>query len=404
MQMSIATTSNTIIMEACNAVEREVDKVLSKFGAINEHAEAVLRDLINHIQSLKKDLEEAPSNQELTAGQVQMLKQAMTKVRDTVQRLATDHRDLHSTVSKVGKAIDRNFIADFASTSREDVFSGPEKSHLLNQVIYQHFYREGMLNIADELATEAGIKTEGRKEAFTELNYILDCLKQKNLEPALDWAKKHREALLEQNSSLEFKLHRLQFIRLVQQGPSKQREAILYARQNLTQFVGRYEKEVQSLMGTLLYLPHGIQSSPYSHLLDPTLWLEIHDVFTKEACTLLGLSVESPLSVCINAGSTALPALLNIKQVMQQRQVTGIWSGKDELPIEIDLGKQSRYHSVFACPILRQQSTENNPPMKLVCGHVISRDALNKLANTNKLKCPYCPAEQNPEDARLIYF
>jgi len=45
-------------MEACNAVEREVDKVLSKFGAINEHAETVLRDLINHIQSLKKDLEE----------------------------------------------------------------------------------------------------------------------------------------------------------------------------------------------------------------------------------------------------------------------------------------------------------------------------------------------------------
>lgn len=94
----------------------------------------------------------APPNQELTAGQVQMLKQAMTKVRDTVQRLATDHRDLHSTVSKVGKAIDRNFIADFASTSREDVFSGPEKSHLLNQIICQHFYRQGMLDIADELA------------------------------------------------------------------------------------------------------------------------------------------------------------------------------------------------------------------------------------------------------------
>jgi len=47
-----------IIMEACNAVEREVDKVLSKFGAINEHADTVLCDLINQIQSLKKDLEE----------------------------------------------------------------------------------------------------------------------------------------------------------------------------------------------------------------------------------------------------------------------------------------------------------------------------------------------------------
>lgn len=88
----------------------------------------------------------------MTPEQVQVLKQAMTKVRDTVIKLATDHRDLHSTVSKVGKAIDRNFIADFASTSREDVFCGPEKSHLLNQVICQHFYRQGMLDIADELA------------------------------------------------------------------------------------------------------------------------------------------------------------------------------------------------------------------------------------------------------------
>ncbi|KZC11103.1 Protein RMD5 like protein A [Dufourea novaeangliae] len=466
-------------MEACNAVEREVDKVLLKFGAINEHAETVLRDLINHIESLKKEFEEAPPDHELTPGQAQVLKDTMKKVRETAHHLATEHRELHSTVSKVGKAIDRNFNADFGSTSREDVFSGAEKSHILNQVICQHFYRHGMLDIAAELAAvstqlfgqtahpgnitvlmticyvmlyicphamfedvsilsldiqrlcmridvcqqcpelwtgfynsipnswecEAGMKTEeGTKEPFTELNYILDCLKQRNLEPALAWAKNHREALLAQNSSLEFKLHRLHFIRLVQQGPSKQTEAIMYARQNLTQYVGRHGKEVQALMGTLLYLPNGIQSSPYSHLLDPTLWLDIHDVFTREACTLLGLSVDSPLSVCINAGCTALPTLLNIKQVMQQRQVTGVWNGKDELPIEIDLGKQSRYHSVFACPILRQQSTENNPPMKLVCGHVISRDALNKLTNANKLKCPYCPVEQNPEDARLIYF
>ena len=80
----------------------------------------------------------------------------------------------------------------------------------------------------------------------------------------------------------------------------------------------------------------------------------------------------------------ALPPLLNIKQVMQQRQCSGVWSAKDELPVEIDVGMECRYHSIFACPILRQQSTDNNPPVRLVCGHVISRDALNKLANGNK--------------------
>ena len=46
----------------------------------------------------------------------------------------------------------QSFVADFASTSREDVFSSPDKVQLLNQVICQHFYRQGMLDIADELA------------------------------------------------------------------------------------------------------------------------------------------------------------------------------------------------------------------------------------------------------------
>ena len=54
------------------------------------------------------------------------------------------------------------------------------------------------------------------------------------------------------------------------------------------------------------------------------------------------------------------------------------------MQVEIDLGQGCRYHSIFACPILRQQSSDNNPPVRLICGHVISKDALNKLANGNK--------------------
>lgn len=44
-------------MEACNTVERELDKVLLKFSDINDRAGAVLTDLINHIESLKKELD-----------------------------------------------------------------------------------------------------------------------------------------------------------------------------------------------------------------------------------------------------------------------------------------------------------------------------------------------------------
>ena len=58
-------------------------------------------------------------------------------------------------------------------------------------------------------------------------------------------------------------------------------------------------------MGSLLYLREGVENSPYSHLLEPIYWQEICDVFTKDACCLMGLSVQSPLSVW-----SVLPSLL----------------------------------------------------------------------------------------------
>lgn len=91
--------------------------------------------------------------------------------------------------------------------------------------------------------------------------------------------------------------------------------------------------EIQTLMGMILYLQSGIKSSPYQILLTSDRWVEIYDIFTRDACLLLGVSVNSPLTICINAGCTAIPALLNIKQIMKDRQVAGIWNGKDELPV-----------------------------------------------------------------------
>ena len=67
-------------------------------------------------------------------------------------------------------------------------------------------------------------------------------------------------------------------------------------------------------MGALMFAGPKLEQSPYSHLLDDALWHEISDMFVKDACALMGLSIESPLTVAVNAGATALPSLLNIKQ------------------------------------------------------------------------------------------
>lgn len=94
-----------------------------------------------------------------------------------------------------------------------------------------------------------------------------------------------------------------------------------------------HSTEVQQLMACLLYSRTGLENSPYASLLDPVHWLDICDIFAKDACALLGLSLESPLQVCVTAGCVALPSLLQLRQVMQQQQVAGVWTSKDELPV-----------------------------------------------------------------------
>ena len=80
------------------------------------------------------------------------------------------------------------------------------------------------------------------KEPFVELHRILDALKQRNLEPALEWAIANREALTAQGSSLEFKLRRQAFLHLIKKGSKYQSEAISYAREHFSSFVTKHEK------------------------------------------------------------------------------------------------------------------------------------------------------------------
>lgn len=49
------------------------------------------------------------------------MSQCCRKIKDTVQKLASDHKDIHSSVSRVGKAIDRVRMGAGLERGRESV-------------------------------------------------------------------------------------------------------------------------------------------------------------------------------------------------------------------------------------------------------------------------------------------
>jgi hypothetical protein len=236
-------------------------------------------------------------------------------------------------VSKVGKAIDRNFTQEFNSVTRSDLFQNENNIKLLDQTIAQHFFRCGMDDVANSLIQEANLPKEDiNEDPFAQLHKIYEEILRKNLVPAIEFATKYSKELEARYSTLEFKLHRLAFIQIIKGGLPAQNEAITYARNHLQKFVTKFQKDFQCLMGLFIYMKVGFENSPYKYLLSEEMWIEAADVFLKDSCNLLNINKDSTLSNIVNAGCVALPALLNLKQVMT-RQVQGIWNGRDELPV-----------------------------------------------------------------------
>ena len=157
--------------------------------------------------------------------------------------------------------------------------------------------------------------------------------------------------------------------------------------------------EFKRLIGCVAYLPLSkLQTSPYADLASPSLHFDLEPLFAKEYCASLGMSRQVPLRVVGDiGGGGALARIEKGRKVMRERKSE--WSQTDELPvcfllpacgvfsliarllqIEIPLPAENRYHSIFACPVSKEQATEQNPPMMITCGHVIAKDSLTKLS------------------------
>ncbi|KAK2466960.1 hypothetical protein APHAL10511_001218 [Amanita phalloides] len=314
-------------------------------------------------------------------------------------------KELYSALSRLGKALDKKFPNPLPSYS--NLFSSSESVTALERTIALHFLRTGQFEISETFIKESSvdIPVELRSQ-FIDLHGILKAIRNQDLGPALVWTKKNRAFLQSRSSPLEFYLHRSQYIRLLFSSyPPDPLPAISYANTTLRSFFHEHEAEFKRLMACVAYLPIAkLQNSPYADLASPSLHSDLEPLFAKEYCANLGMSRQVPLRVVGDiGGGGALARIEKGRKVMREKKSE--WSQVDELPIEIPLPPENRYHSIFSCPVSKEQATEQNPPMMMTCGHVIAKDSLQKLSkNGGRVKCPYCPAESQISAALRVYF
>ncbi len=358
-------------------------------------------------------------------------------VKGSFEAVNASLKEVYGGHNKYTKVLDRLFKDKPLPSNEIDALS-PHPA-LVHRAIYLHLLREGLFDVATTLHAEStaissmleekatlGAKDEpiaaplgidetesSRMQAqFTSMYHILHELRDNhNLRPAISWAREHTKALEIRGSNLEFELCRLQYVKLFlagiedaseQESATGPQRALHYAREEFQAFSGRYLLELRQLAGAMAF-GSNLEESPYKSIFDnQTAWDEVAASFTREFCALMELSADSPLYIAATAGAIALPTLLKLQNIMQQKRTE--WTTENELPVETPLPPSYQFHSIFVCPVSKEQTTDQNPPMMMPCGHVIAQESLLRLSKGGKFKCPYCPSESHPRDAKKVFL
>ncbi|WJX87757.1 hypothetical protein P8452_69912 [Trifolium repens] len=327
------------------------------------------------------------------------LKASLLKIAPLGQ-IESTQKELNVALSKYGKHLEKYFNPDISKAYRNIDFD----IHTLNQIIANHFYRQGLFDVGDHFLSAVGEPESAAimKSPFLEMYQILQAMQNQNLEPALNWAAANSDKLAQSGSDIVLKLHSMQFIKILQNGGSRD-EALHYARTHISPFASSHITDVQKLMTCLLW-PGKLEKSPYHALLSPSNWDRLAEELKRQFCNLLGQSYNSPLSVTVAAGIQVLPALLKFMNVMAGKKQE--WQSMNQLPVPIEMEKEFQFHSIFVCPVSKEQATEENPPMLMSCGHVLCKQSILKMSknSTKVFKCPYCPFDIDAAQCKQLYL
>lgn len=373
------------------------------------------RSFINELEALEQALEQEEDDSS------DHYDQCLTKVNNHhvswEKNIRQNLKSSNTTLNRFNKnVLDKIYEFELNDVYIYKIDKNAMNLKLIDNAIKLHLIRNGDLNIVDQNEYKDDDVDKGEDpridlnllSKFTEMNQILKKIYQRDLSDAIQWAIRNEAVLLTQlGSDLEFNLHKLQFLEYYNSGQVF--KAYEYAKTWFPKFITTNQSNLKSVSKLISSILFDIKdsSSPYykQNQLSNSTFQEIAILFSKKFCSVIGFSFESSIFLVLLCGYISFPTFLKFIKIKNLNNKLD-WTSHNELPFEINLPDfLKRFHPIFICPVSKEETTKENPPMALPCHHIISKQSLNKLSrNGGSFKCPYCPTTSIPSQARKVHF
>lgn len=399
-----------------NLEETNLQKCLDHTHEFKSQLKKLKAHLNKHIQESKPEVYNKLSDKE---------KQKFKRKRELIiEKLSKSQRQWDHSVKKQIKYVSQqsnrfnkstlNKLKEFDIDSVYVNILPKETMENVNEAIGYHILRYSIDNMPLGNKNEAfqylkdvyGITNKESTE-FIEMGQIVHDLKKGDTESCLKWCSNEMESLSSNHtalSSLKFDLYTLSAMQIVKHGNPVELYYQITQNAPLDCFRHREKELMQNVVPLLTKSLIGQPIEDIDSKVNKEL-KECTSLFIKEYCAAKHIFFDSPLFLIVLSGLISFQFFIKYKTIRELAHVD--WTTKDELPFDVKLPDfLTHFHPIFICPVLKEETTTENPPYSLACHHIISKKALDRLSKNGTItfKCPYCPVNTSMSSTKKVRF
>ncbi|CAI4349246.1 BAK_1a_G0010930.mRNA.1.CDS.1 [Saccharomyces cerevisiae] len=399
-----------------NLEQTNLQKCLDHTHEFKSQLKKLKAHLNKHIQESKPEVYNKLSDKE---------KQKFKRKRELIiEKLSKSQRQWDHSVKKQIKYVSQqsnrfnkstlNKLKEFDIDSVYVNKLSKETMENVNEAIGYHILRYSIDNMPLGNKNEAfqylkdvyGITNKESTE-FIEMGQIVHDLKKGDTESCLKWCSNEMESLSSNHtalSSLKFDLYTLSAMQIVKHGNPVELYYQITQNAPLDCFRHREKELMQNVVPLLTKSLIGQPIEDIDSKVNKEL-KECTSLFIKEYCAAKHIFFDSPLFLIVLSGLISFQFFIKYKTIRELAHVD--WTTKDELPFDVKLPDfLTHFHPIFICPVLKEETTTENPPYSLACHHIISKKALDRLSKNGTItfKCPYCPVNTSMSSTKKVRF